>query len=644
MKFRLLIIFLFVSLITDAQNQKTFSAGDIPTLEQKAHTNILKSLSTNIGSNYDLKYHRCIWEIDPTLSYIKGNITSYFKPVLNGFNQMEFDFTTALTVDSVMYHGNAITFTQQTNDVLQITIPATIAINTLDSVTVYYQGIPPNADTASFYRSTHNGAPIIWTLSEPFGAKDWWPCKQNLNDKIDSLDIIVTTTSPNKVGSNGILLSEIISGVNTTYHWKTKYPIAAYLVGIAVSNYSSYSDFVQLKSGDSLEILNYIYPENLTTAKPQASEIVNIIQLYDSLTIDYPFAKEKYGQAQFGWGGGMEHQTMSFIADFNYALIAHECAHQWFGDRVTCASWQDIWLNEGFATYFEGLTVERYSPQNWISWKEIKIKSATAKPDGSVFCDDTTSVKRIFSGQLSYDKGAYLLNMLRWKLGDSIFFLSLKNYLNDPKLAGNYAHTTDLIAHLEATSGQTLNTFFDQWYYNQGYPSYQIVWTQSNHTVQVTINQTQSHASVSFFEMPIAINFAGPSGDTTIVFDHTYSGQIFNVTINFPITKVIVDPDLHILSSGNSVTEKPFFTFDNDQISIYPNPTKNSLNILSLNNVNSLEYFEITDASGKIVYQSDTYKGLTKIVSIDINWLNRGAYMLKVFLKAGVNYKPFIKL
>ncbi len=643
MKFWLLIIILFSSLLSKAQKD-IVSADDIPALEQKAHANIFKALSSNIGSNYDLKYHRCNWEINPTVSYIKGNITSYFKPVVNGFNQMEFDFTTTLNIDSVIYHGNVVSFTQQSNDVLQINIPGTIAINSLDSVTVYYQGIPPHADTASFYRTTHNGAPIIWTLSEPFGAKDWWPCKQNLNDKIDSLDIIVTTTSPNKVGSNGILLSEISSGGNTTFHWKTKYPIAAYLVGIAVSNYTDYSDFVPLKNGDSLEVLNYVYPENLPTAKTQTAQIINIIKLYDSLTIDYPFAKEKYGQAQFGWGGGMEHQTMSFVADFNYALIAHECAHQWFGDHITCASWQDIWLNEGFATYFEGLTVERYFPQNWIAWKEIKIKNATSKPNGSVFCDDTTSVKRIFSGQLSYDKGAYLLNMVRWKLGDSIFFLSIKNYLNDPKLAGYYAHTTDLIAHFEATSGQNLSAFFNQWYYNQGFPSYQIVWTQSVNTVQITVNQTQSHTSVPFFEMPVAVNFSGPTGDTTIVFDHIYSGQIFNVSIPFPVTKVTFDPDLHILSSGNSVTEKPFYALDNNQISIYPNPTKSTLNILSLNNANSLEYFEITDASGKIVYQSDSYKGLTKIVSIDINWLSKGTYMLKVFLKAGVNYKPFIKM
>ncbi len=638
-----IISILCLSKIAKAQ-QSVFSVDEIPAMEQKAHEGKTKSLSSGVGSNYDLKYHRCVWEIDPAVSFIKGNITSYFKTIINGFNQMEFDFTTTLTVDSIMYHGNSISFTQQSSDVLQINIPSIIPINTLDSVTVFYQGIPPNDDTASFYRTTHNGTPIIWTLSEPFGAKDWWPCKQSLTDKIDSLDIIVTTPQQNKVGSNGILLSTILSGNNITYHWKTKYAIAAYLVGIAVTNYSSYSDFVLLQNGDSLEVLNYVYPENLATAQSQSQDIINIIKFYDSLTIEYPFSKEKYGHAQFNWSGGMEHQTMTFLNNFNHALMAHECAHQWFGDHVTCASWQDIWLNEGFATYFEGLTEERYFPNTWMAWKQQKITNITSLPGGSVLCDDTTSAKRIFSGRLSYDKGAYVLHMLRRKLGDSLFFLSLKNYLNDSLLAGNYAHTIALINHLEATSGQSLSGFFNDWYYSQGYPSYHIVWNQSGSAVTLTVDQTQSHSSVSFFEMPIEILFIGQTKDTTIIFDHTYSAQIFSATINFPITRVKFDPELRIISAGNTITEKQEYISDDNQVTVYPNPTKDVLNILLLNNANTVEYFEITDDSGKTIFKSDTYSGTQKLITISTSSFSKGTYFIKLVLKSGMNFKSFVKL
>jgi aminopeptidase N len=645
MKIQFLIIILYSSIITNAQNQKSFFyADEISAMEQKSQAGKFKSLSSGVGGNYDLKYHRCVWEIDPAVSFIKGNITSYFKPAINGFNQIEFDLSMVLTVDSVKFHNTNISFSQINNDVLQINLPTIIPINTLDSVTVFYQGVPPHADTASFYQSTHNGTPIIWTLSEPFGAKDWWACKQSLTDKIDSLDIIVTVPQQNKVASNGILISEILSGNNKIFHWKTKYPIAAYLVGIAVTNYSGYSDFVPLQSGDSLEVLNYVYPENLATAQSQTPDIINIIKFYDSLTIEYPFAKEKYGHAQFNWGGGMEHQTMSFVVNFSHALMAHECAHQWFGDRVTCASWQDIWLNEGFATYFEGLTEERYFPDTWMTWKQQKIENITSLPDGSVLCDDTTSVKRIFSARLSYNKGAYLLHMLRCKLGDSIFFLALKNYLNDSLLAGSYAHTPALIAHLEATSNQSLKSFFNEWYYNQGYPSYQLVWAQSGNEVTLTVEQAQSHSSVSFFEMPIQIMFIGQTRDTTIIFEHTYSGQIFSATINFPIIKVKFDPELRIISSGNTVTEKQEYSSIDNQVNIYPNPTKDNLNILSLNNTNTVQSFEITDVSGKIIFKSDKYTGLQKLITISTISFSRGTYFIKLFLKTGVNYKSFIKL
>jgi aminopeptidase N len=219
-----------------------------------------------------------------------------------------------------------------------------------------------------------------------------------------------------------VLVSETQNGNLRTCHWKSHYPIAAYLVAIAVTNYSYYSNYVPLGSGDSLQVLNYVYPEDLTYAQSNTPGIISIIQLYDSLTITYPFFKEKYGHCQFGWGGGMEHQTMTYLVSFDYSLMAHECAHQWFGDMVTCGSWEDIWLNEGFATYWQGMTVEHYDPSNWMGWKQSQRDYIISQPDGSVLCTDTTDVGRIFDGRLTYSKGAYLLHMLRWTVGDAAFF------------------------------------------------------------------------------------------------------------------------------------------------------------------------------------------------------------------------------
>lgn len=643
MKLKFVITLLCASFLAKAQTQQNnYKAVNIPAMEQKAQAAKFRSVLSGASDNYDLKYHRCEWEVDPAVNHIKGAITSYFKPTVTSFNQMEFDLSNSLIADSVKYHNSILSFSQLPNDILQINLPSIIPINILDSVTVYYGGIPPNTGFGAFIQSTHNSTPIIWTLSEPYGAKEWWPCKQSLNDKIDSVDIRVTTPQINRVASNGLLLSEIQAGSNKIYHWKTTYPIAAYLIAIAVTNYSYYSDFVPLLSGDSLEVLNYVYPENLSSAMAETPDIINIIKFYDSLTIVYPFANEKYGHAQFGWGGGMEHQTMTFLVNFGHALMAHECAHQWFGDHVTCASWKDIWLNEGFATYFEGLTEERYFPSTWMSWKTDAINNITSSPDGSVLCDDTTSVNRIFDGRLSYAKGAYLLHMLRWKLGDSLFFLSIKKYLNDPLLSGGYAHTSDLISHLETTSGQNLTTFFNQWYTNQGYPSYHLFWGQSGSSLTLKVDQTTSHPSVSFFQMPIPVKFVGQNKDTTIVFDHQYSGQIFSPTINFPVVSLVFDPDLWIISANNTVTGISEYPSIANQVMVYPNPANEILNILSLNNANSVESIEITDVLGRLVLRSGEYKGIQKVVTVNISQLKKGTYFIKIALKSGINNKTFI--
>ncbi|MGZ4034881.1 MAG: M1 family aminopeptidase [Bacteroidia bacterium] len=631
-KIILLLIAIIFSVKFYAQEQiNNKSEIDIPAMEAKAQSAKLRSILTLVVNNYDLIYHRCEWKIDPDTNYISGAVTTYFKPKAAGFNQIQFDLSTVLTVDSVKYHSAPVTFAQLTGDLLQITLPGIIPVNTLDSITVYYQGTPASSGFGSFNKTTHAGAPIIWTLSEPFGAKDWWPCKQDLIDKMDSLDVIVTTPQINRVASNGLLVSETLSGTNKIFHWKTKYPIAAYLLGVAVTNYVYYSNYVPLSPTDSIEVLNYVYPEDLAVAQSETPDIINVIKFYDSLTIVYPFANEKYGHAEFGWGGGMEHQTMTFVINFGHSLIAHECAHQWFGDRVTCGSWQDIWLNEGFATYFEGLTEQRFFPSTWYNWKLSKIANITSIPNGSVLCSDTTTVGRVFDGRLTYNKGSYLLHMLRWKLGDSLFFAGLKDYLNDPALAYKYAKTPNLKAHLESVSGQNLTNFFNEWYYGQGYPSYQINYSQVGTAVTITANQTQSDGSVAFFDMPIPIRFTGILGqDTTIVFNHTFSGQTFSATVNFPILSAEFDPDLWILSANNTITGITDYQFNN-QINVFPNPTNENISLYFLLKNQEDLLIELTDIRGrKIIDKIETVVSGTSTKLVNTEQFAKGVYILKI--------------
>jgi hypothetical protein len=595
--------------------------------------------SLEATGDYDMVYHRCEWSVDPNVYYISGAVTSYFKPTAPAFSVVHFDFSDALGIDSIMYHGAALTYSQ-TGDLLAVTLPAALDAGELDSVTIYYQGTPPASGFGSFMQWSHYDSPIIWTLSEPFGAKDWWPCKQSLTDKVDSIDIIVTCPQPYRTGSNGVLVSETAIGNSTVAHWRSRYPIAYYLIALSVTVYEDYSEFAELSNGDSVQILNYVYPEDLAAAQAQTAVMVPVMEFYDSLLVTYPFANEKYGQCEFDWGGGMEHQTMTFCTGFDEPLLAHELAHSWFGNKVTCGSWEDIWLNEGFATYLEGLTQQTLYPDNWPLWKQNYVSYIVSEPGGSVRVTDTTDVNRIFDPRLSYGKGAYVLHMLRWKLGDAAFFTALKNYLNDPQLAYGFAKTTHLKQHLEAAGGQDLTAFFDQWYYNEGYPTYDIRWYNLGKTFHTRIKQTQSHPSVSYFQMPVPLQLKDATHDTTVVFDNTANGQWFSVNLSFVPTQVILDPQLWMIHANDVVTKADTLLLVTDAITGSPFCPKAAISVpfssAGTFNAGNVYTAQLSNASGSFTNPttigtlSSTANYGTIAANLPVNTAAGSAYRIRV--------------
>ncbi len=594
-------------------------------------------------NNYDIIYTRCEWKIDPAVLYIRGAVTSWFRPGASGFTSMEFDLSAALTVDSVKYHGQRLDFSHYSWHILKIGLPTPLTAGQKDSLTIFYGGKPVGSGMGSFAQGTHSNTPALWTLSEPYGARDWWPCKQDLADKIDSIDLVVTCPQQYKVAANGLLMSEVINGNDKTCHWKSRYPIATYLVAIAATNYVVFTQTLTVPTG-TVPIVNYVYPEFLMEAQEQAKGITDIMRLFDSLFIPYPFSKEKYGHAQFGWGGGMEHQTMSFMYGLDFALMAHECAHHWFGDHVTCGSWQEIWLNEGFATYLEGLCAERYSAGAvWLDWRTSKIREITSKPDGSVFCEDTSSVGRVFDHRLTYFKGAYLLRMLRWKTGDDAFFKGLKNYLNDPKIAGRFGKTSYLREHLEITSGMNLRPFFDQWYYGQGHPSYGVEWKQSGKTITVTITQETSHQSVPFFAMPVPVLFTGTNRDTLLVFDHLHSGQQFTAEVPFEVLQATFDPEFQLLSKNNRVSAIYELKSGKVPLEVVPNPALDKLSVRLLTEADRIRSLRISDALGKNVIDVASSLSLSSC-DVDVSTLPQGVYFVTVKTGRGWYRTKFVKL
>jgi aminopeptidase N len=531
----------------------------------------------------DLVYQRMEWEIDPNVKYIKGSVTSYFTSQVENLTEIEFDLNDTLTVDSVFQNNQKIIFIQNDNKLI-IPLIHPLSYLQLDSVQVFYQGEPEPELTGfgSFSKGSHSGIPIIWTLSEPYGAMEWWPCKQSLVDKIDSIDIIVTSPELYRTASNGILVSDTVENGLRKMHWKHRHPITTYLVAIAVTNYASYSDWVELEDGRKIEILNYVYPENLEKAKGETPVTIEFMQLFNQLFGEYPFANEKYGHAQFGWGGGMEHQTMSFMFNFNYELVAHELAHQWFGNYITCGSWQDIWLNEGFATYLTGLVYENLQDGYWWqNWKILNVERILRQPGGSVFVKDTTDIITIFSGRLSYSKGAYLLHMLRWIVGDEDFFTGIRNYYNDPEIANGFARTHQFVQHMETAGDTSLTEFFNDWFYGEGFPIYSTEFAPTEDgLLKIKLSQTSSHPSVGFFEMPVPVRVYNEdkTDSTDFRLVNITNNQEFFVDVDFKVAELKIDPEYWLVSKTSQIVNAKINPALNE-ISVYPNPFTKSFSV-----------------------------------------------------------------
>lgn len=589
---------------------------------------------TVASNNFDINFYRCQWQLTPAQRYITGQITSYYT-IVESTDNITFDLVHSLRVDSVLHHGNKLTFQQTPEDGVVIRWPAAFPAGTKDSVTICYQGVPVNVGAARYEQGTGSISMYTWTLSEPYGAKGWWPCKNGLTDKADSLDIVITIPDIFTSSTNGLLVRETVAGGKKTSHFQHRYPIATYLVAIAVCKYVIYKDSVLLEDRQ-MPVWFYSVARDLEFFKPGTAEAKRGLLLFSKAFGTYPFYKEKYCQTYWDIGGGMEHQTNSFLNSIIPSLVVHELGHQWFGDMVTCGSWQDLWLNEGFATYCDWL----YHLQYYPSVMRPKLLGALANivsiPGGSVYVSgsDTADHGRLFSGRLTYRKGGYAVRMLEWVLGDSVFFRGVRAYLADPAIRYGFAKTPDLKRHLEQQSGKDLTTFFNKWIYGEGYPSYQLKWNQNqNRWAHIKLGQTTSHASVSFYDMPVAVQFKNADHDTIIVLNHQFSGQEFDVHLDFRADTVLIDPDLRLISAHNtSVRDETIITSPVvNEIKIFPNPAPTQLYISIRNPTEKKLSLQLYNSAGQFVYQLEReLPGYDEQISIPLAQLARGTYWLKL--------------
>ena len=631
-------------LFSTAALSQDFRMGEEETMvknEKNSAKKLMQFVANAHTNNYDVTYHKIEINVDPAVNAIAGSVTTTFVALAN-MNSVIFDLANAMTVSAVSQNNVNLNFSQPSgSSELIINLPATLPQGVSATVKITYSGIPVSSGFDSFEATTHNGTPIMWTLSEPFGARDWWPCKQDLNDKITKTDFYITAPSQYVCAANGTEpKAPVVIGTNKTTHFQHNYPIPAYLIAFAVTNYAVITQTAGT-APNQFPIVNYVYPESLGTAlNSQLNQTPLIMNLFETLFETYPFAAEKYGHAQFGWSGGMEHTTVSFMGNFSRSLIAHELAHQWFGDKITCGSWNDIWLNEGFATYCASLVIENFDGQAaFIANKNSMINSITSQPGGTVYLSDAEAqdVGRIFSQRLSYYKGAMVLNMLRLKMGNTNFFQGIKNYLADPTLAYKYAVTVNFKSKMEAAHGSSLTSFFNDWVYGEGYPTYTVSGENfASGKVRFLVSQTQSHGSVSFFAMPLPVKIIGSNGQTQdLLLDNVTNNQYLTADVNFPMTSFIFDPDKDLISKNN-ITSLDFKNQELQLLSLFPNP---GATLVRMQMTAGIEIYNTVfiNALGQQVKETSSAN------TWDVSQLSAGIYFLKVTTNAGERVLKFMK-
>ncbi len=556
----------------------------------------------------------------------------------DSYDKITLELVDNLTVSSVTLDGKTTTF-NHTNDLLEIDC-GSVQIDQVVDIKINYSGTPNPASEDIFSginnaKSNAWGNQITYTLSEPFNAKVWWPAKQDLTDKIDRTRVQVTTTSNLKVGSNGLLKSTTnLSNDRVRYEWETNYPIVYYLVAFSIGEYVEHTNYAKPNAlgGDSILIQNYIYnnPETLPHYQENLDRIPEMINIFSELFGLYPFHDEKYGHMMAPFSGGMEHQTMSSMGIFTFGLDAHELGHQWFGDHVTCGTWNDIWINEGFARFCEYMALEKILGTNRAAEViEDDIFDVTSNQGGSVFipADEELTDSRIFSYRMSYQKGALLINMLRNIVNnDALFFQSIRAYL---ELYGNSTATgEDFRAVLEQQTKIDFEDFFTQWYYGSGYPNYEITWTKLlGDSLGIQVNQSTTDTT-PLFTTPLEFRIIFESGQTKILrLRQSQNNQYFEIGAQGKVKSLIFDPDKWLIKrmkSFNQLDENgvPILGLTNKfELDIFPNPATDWIKFKA-----PIDKIRIYDHSGKLLLKHEFTETES---SLDIKKLQPGFYLIQ---------------
>lgn len=579
-------------------------------------------------------------------------------------SSLALDFDDGMTVDSVLSaEGLRLAFTHA-DDVLEITLSRSHGTHERISVEIHYHGVPSGEPPAFTMGLRHDGTLNAWSLSEPYGARQWWPSKDHPSDKADSVRVTVTVPDPLLVASNGLPRQVVPAGEGrTTFDWASNYPIATYLVSIAAGVYEVRGQFYERP--DSLEawlgplllpIVHYEIPGSTLYAGTSAVNgwwrVVEVLPHLEYWFGAYPFGDEKYGHAYFPWGGGMEHQTISSMGGNGLGLVVHELAHQWFGDLITMATWPHLWLNEGFATYAELLyweaTNDAHNTDDDPSNDDLHQRvfdiyyNRALTAQGTLVVQDTSTFASLFDGPRVYAKGGMVLHMLRRIVGDATFREILHTYAGTEDLRYANAQTDDFERVAESVSGLDLTRFFEQWVTNgTGHPTYRLAWRSApadggfGHEVEVTLDQTQGPpmSNVAVFEMPITYEIEHDTGSERFHVQNDAREQTYRFIVPSPARNVLLDPDRDLLweADGVSVGVPPVAELPGSPRirSLYPDPAQHQVSIELATRPSRAASVTVYDLLGRRMLSSNVEIGASRI-EFDVASLPAGVYMARL--------------
>ncbi len=510
----------------------------------------MESMEANKTANqdlYDVHYYGLDLNLSPSTSTLTGVVDVSAEVVGASIATLDLNLTSNMNVTAISAGGSSVSWTHFSN-ILTVNLDRTYTTGETVELAVSYFG-NPSGDY--FGWGSHGGELMIWTLSEPYGARDWWPCKDVNTDKADSLDIVVTVPDNLIVASNGVIVSDVTGGGQRTTHWKTRYPTVTYLVSLAIHPYMTFSTwYTPLGGGPDMEIQHYVFADQFVNAQSAFAPTDEMMTVFANGFGEYPFVNEKYGHASFTWSGGMEHQTLTSIGGLWHDVISHELGHQWFGDMITCADFAHIWLNEGFATWSEAYWKEQ---SEGVATYNAYMSTAAYMGPGTIIIEDPGNFWTIFDSNLSYNKASWVVHMLRGALGDTDFFAGLAAYRTQ---YGYGSATTEQFRDvMEGVSGRDLDAFFQQWIYGEYFPVYGFGWNQNAATLELTIDQLQDNTGL--FTMPIQVRVTTDVGVTDVTVENALVSESYLIPVAGTVQSVEIDPDDWILCQISSTVTNP---------------------------------------------------------------------------------------